>query len=223
MAEIDMTSPMQMGYDRAIVVFSPEGRIYQVEYAQQAVKLGRTTAGAVFNKGVVLASFIPEMKLQLKSKAAKVADIDGHIAATACGFTGDARALIDLLRVQAQIHKLTYGEPIDVFVLGKKIADRMQLYTQFAGARPYGVAILLGGVNDEAILYAINPSGNLDRWAAKALGRGEEAAQKYLEKNYKEGMTEEQAKKLVIAAIEAGEKQFGEIERKDIEIKVVKA
>jgi proteasome alpha subunit len=219
---MEMDLPSQMGYDRAIVVFSPEGRIYQVEYAQQAVKLGRTSAAAVFKDGVVLASFTPETKLMLKSKAAKVADIDGHISATACGFMGDARALIDMLRVQAQIHKLTYGEPIDVFVLGKKIADRMQLYTQFAGARPYGVSILLGGVNDEAILYVINPSGTLDRWAAKALGRGEEEAQKYLEKNYKDGLTEEQAKKLVISAIQAGEKPYGAANKGDIEIKVIK-
>lgn len=212
-----------MGYDRAIVVFSPEGRIYQVEYAQQAVKLGRTCVGVVFKGGVVLASYLPETKLMLKSKAAKVADIDDHMGALACGYTGDARALVDLLRVQAQIHKMTYGEPIEVFVLAKKLADRMQIYTQFAGARPYGVSIILGGVNEEPILYVINPSGNLDRWAAKALGRGEEDAQKYLEKNYRENMTEEQAKKLVIAAITAGEKPFGAVNKDDIEIKVVTA
>ncbi|MBN2095669.1 MAG: archaeal proteasome endopeptidase complex subunit alpha [Candidatus Aenigmarchaeota archaeon] len=218
----DMDLPSQMGYDRAIVVFSPEGRIYQVEYALQAVKLGKTCVGVVFKDGIVLAAYTPDTKLQLKGKATKVAAIDKHMGATACGFTGDARALIDILRVHAQIHKMTFGEPIDVFVLGKKIADRMQLYTQFAGARPYGVAILLGGVNEESILYVINPSGTLDRWLAKALGRGEEDAQKYLESNYKDDMTEEQAKKLVVSSIEAGEKKFGQFDKKSIEMMVIR-
>jgi len=222
MVEMELPSQMQMGYDRAIVVFSPEGRIYQVEYALQAVKLGKTCVGLVYDKGIVLAAYTPDTKLMLKGKATKVAAIDKHMGATACGFTGDARALIDMLRLQAQIHKMTYGEPIDVFVLGKKIADRMQLYTQFAGARPYGVAILLGGINEEAILYVVNPSGTLDRWQAKALGRGEEEAQKYLEANYKEGLSEEAAKKMVMNAIEAGEKKFGPVDKKAIEMMVVK-
>jgi len=222
MAEMDITSQMQMGYDRAIVVFSPEGRIYQVEYALQAVKLGITCVGVIFDKGVVLAAFAPETKLQLKSKSTRLAQIDKHIGATACGFTGDARALIDFLRVHAQIHKMTYGEPVDVFVLSKKIADRMQLYTQFAGARPYGVSILLGGVNDEAVLYVINPAGTFGRWLAKALGRGEEEAQKYLEVNYKEGLNEDAAKKLAMGAIEAGEKKFGTVDRKNIELMVLR-
>jgi len=211
-----------MGYDRAIVVFSPEGRIYQVEYALQAVKLGKTTVGVVYDKGIILAAYAPDTKLQLKSKSTRVAAIDKHMGATACGFIGDARALIDMLRLQAQIHRMTYGEPIDVFVLGKKIADRMQLYTQFAGARPYGVSILLGGVvENQPILYVINPSGTLDRWLAKALGRGEEEAQKYLETNYKEGLSEEAAKKMALAAIEAGEKKFGPVDKKSVELMVV--
>lgn len=220
MVEMDM--PAQMGYDRATVVFSPEGRIYQVEYALQAVKLGKTTVGVVFKDGVVLAAYSPASNLQLLSKSTKVAKIDKHLGSAACGFTGDARILIDFLRVQAQINKLTYGEPIDVFVLAKKLADRMQLLTQFAGARPYGAAILLGGVNNEPILYVIRPSGDLDRWKAKAIGRGERESQHYLEKNYRDKIGEEEAKKLAIAAIEQGEKKFGKYNKKAIEVLVVK-
>ena len=85
MAEMDITSPMQMGYDRAIVVFSPEGRIYQVEYALQAVKLGKTSVGVVFDKGIVLAAFTPDTKLQLKSKSTRVASIDKHMGAMIVG------------------------------------------------------------------------------------------------------------------------------------------
>ncbi|MCK4730395.1 MAG: archaeal proteasome endopeptidase complex subunit alpha [Candidatus Aenigmarchaeota archaeon] len=214
--------PAQMGYDRATVVFSPEGRIYQVEYALQAVKLGKTNVGVAFKDGVVLAAYSTSGKLQLPSKSTKVSKIDGHIIAAACGFTGDARLLIDFLRVQAQINKLTYGEPIDIFVLAKKAADRMQLLTQFAGARPYGVSILLGGVNNEPTLYIIKPSGDLNRWKAKAAGRGEKEAQEYLKKNYKDGMNEENARKLAVAAMEAGEKKFGKFDKKAIEFQIIK-
>jgi len=220
MAEIDI--PAQMGYDRAAVVFSPEGRIYQVEYALEAVKLSKTSVGVVFHDGVVLAAYSPLSALQLPSKFGKVAKIDDHIIAAPCGLTGDARILIDYLRMQAQINKLTYGEPIDVFVLAKKVADRMQLFTQVGGVRPYGVSILLGGINNEPTLYEINSSGTLYKWKAKSLGRGEKEAQKYLEKNYKENIGEENAKKLATTAIERGEKKFGKFDKKEIEILVVK-
>lgn len=220
MAEMDL--PAQMGYDRATVVFSPEGRIYQVEYASQAVKLGKTCVGIVFQEGIVFAAYSPISNLQIKTKCGKVANVDDHLGAVACGFTADARILVDFLRVQAQINKLTYGEEIEVYVLAKKLADRMQIYTQVGGVRPYGVSILLGGVNVEPILYEINSSGTLYRWKAKALGRGEKEAQTYLEKNFKPGLTEEQARKMAIEAIEAGEKKFEKFDRKSIEMLVVK-
>ena len=219
---VEIGLPSQIGYDRAIVVFSPEGRIYQVEYASQAVKLGKTSVGVVFKGGVVLAAYSPISNLQIKSKSGKVSKIDRHLGAVACGLTADARVLIDFLRLQAQIHRLTYNQDIDVFLLAKKLADRMQLYTQYAGARPFGVSILLGGVNEESILYVINPSGTLDRWKAKALGRGEKEATQYLEKNYKDGLNEDEAEKLALAAIEQGEKKIGKFDRKAVEIYVVK-
>ena len=219
---VEMDLPAQMGYDRAAVVFSPEGRIYQVEYASQAVKLGKTCVSVLFKEGVVLAAYSPLTPLQLCPKFGKVSKIDKHLGAVACGHRGDSRILIDYLRVQAQINKLTYGEPIDVFVLAKKIADRMQLFTQMGGVRPYGVSILLGGVNNESILYEISPSGTLYRWKAKPLGRGEKEATHYLEKNYKDGLNEENAKKLAVATIEHGEKKFGKFDKKAIEILVIK-
>ncbi len=219
---VEMDLPSQMGYDRAAVIFSPEGRIYQVEYASQAVKLGKTTVGIVFKGGVVLAAYSPISTLQLYSKFGKVSKIDEHLGAVACGHRGDSRILIGFLRVQAQINKLTYGEPIDVFVLAKKIADRMQLFTQMGGVRPYGVSILLGGVNKESTLYEITPSGTLSKWKAKTMGRGEKEAQYYLEKNYKDNLNEENAKKLAVAAIEHGEKKFGKFDKKAIELSVAK-
>jgi len=219
---VEVNLPSQMGYDRAIVVFSPEGRIYQVEYAAQAVKLGKTSVGIVFKNGVVLAAYAPISGLQLPSKSSKVSKIDEHLAAVDCGLTADARVLKDFLRVQAQIYRLTYGQPIDVYLLAKKLADRMQLYTQYAGARPFGVSILLGGINKEPILYLINPSGTLDRWKAKALGRGEKEANQYLEKYYEDNLTEEEARKLAVSAIESGEKKIAKFDKKAIEMIVVK-
>lgn len=219
---VEVGLPSQMGYDRAIIVFSPEGRIYQVEYAAQAVRLGKTTVGVTFRDGVVLVAYSPMSKLQIKSKSSKASKIDSHIGAVTCGITADARVLIDFLRVQAQIHKLTYNQDIDVFLLAKKLADRMQIYTQYAGARPFGASILLGGVNEESTLYVINPSGTLDKWKAKAVGRGEKEASQYLEKNYREGMGEEEAKKLALDAIEQGEKKIGKFDRKAVELYVVK-
>lgn len=219
---VDMEMPSQMGYDRAIIVFSPEGRIYQVEYAAQAVKLGKTSVGISFKDGVVLAAYSPMSNLQMKSKSSKVSKIDGHLGAVECGLTADARVLIDFLRVQAQIHKLTYTQDMDVFLLAKKLANRMQIYTQYAGARPFGASILLGGMNEESILYVINPSGTLNRWKAKAVGRGDKEATQYLEKNYKENLTEEEAKKLALDTIEHGEKKIGKFDKKAVELDVVK-
>ena len=219
---VELGLPEQMGYDRAIVVFSPEGRLYQVEYADQAVKKGKTCVGIVFKKGVVLAAANPLSPLEVASKSKKVNPIDDHIGAVTSGFVGDSRVLIDFLRLQAQIHMLTYGEHISTFSLAKKLADRMQLFTQFAGARPYGASVLLAGVNEEPALYMIHPSGNLNQWKAKAIGRGDTIAQKMLEQKWVEGMGEKEAIELAYEVILKGESKFGKIDKKDIELMIVR-
>ncbi|MBI2005215.1 MAG: hypothetical protein HYS80_00435 [Candidatus Aenigmarchaeota archaeon] len=133
-----------MGYDRTMAMFSPDGRLFQVEYAKEAVKRGSTAVGIVFKDGVVLATVKPTGKLVVSDSSEKIFQVDDHIATVAAGFLADARALMQLVRVKSQMHKITYEEPIDVWNVGKVIGNRMQLITQYGGLRPFGVSMLLG-------------------------------------------------------------------------------
>ena len=200
--------PEMMGYDRAIVTFSPDGRLFQVEYAREAVKRGTTSLGLTFSDGVVLAAhrMLGEMGLE-NAGSDKVHQIDDHLGAAIAGFLADGRILIDVGRVKAQVYKLTYDEPLDVFGAVKEVADRMQLFTQYGGVRPYGVAFLLGGVDEKGPqLFEIDPSSAFYLWQAQAIGKGAPEALKILNKGWSEKLTEEEAVKLAIQAIKAAEK-----------------
>jgi proteasome alpha subunit len=130
-----------MGYDRAITVFSPDGRLYQVEYAREAVKRGTTAVGIKAKDGVVLiVDKRVSSKLLEPSSIEKIFKIDEHIGVASSGLVGDARALVDRARIECQINRVSYNEAIDVETLAKKLCDHMQTYTMFGGARPYGTA-----------------------------------------------------------------------------------
>jgi proteasome alpha subunit len=196
-----------MAYDRTIVVFSPDGRLLQVEYARQMVKNGSTSIGVVADNAVILGTAKPSMPLSVSSGYKKILDIDSHIAIVSAGSLADARSLADMARVKAQVNRITYGEPISVRTLTKYISDRKHIVTQYAGVRPYGVGLLVGGVEDSsAKLFETEPSGTMIEWKAQAIGRGAEKAKKVLEKEYKDGMDEKAAIKLLIKAMKAGEK-----------------
>jgi len=197
-----------MGYDRAIVTFSPDGRLFQVEYAREAVKRGTTIVGVIFVNGVVLAAVRPVADLAITDGGSdKVHQIDDHLGAAISGFLADGRALIDLGRIKAQVYKLTYDEPLNVVGAVKEVADRMQLFTQFGGVRPFGVALLLGGTDEKGSqLYEIDPSSTFYRWKSHAVGRGAPEALKILKKIWKENMKEEDAIKLALQALKVGEK-----------------
>ena len=197
-----------MGYDRAIVTFSPDGRLFQVEYAREAVKRGTTSLGIVFAGGVVLVASKPVVELAVPDGSGeKVFQIDDHLGAAISGFLADGRVLIDAGRVKAQVYKLTYDEPMNVMGAVKEICDRMQLYTQYGGVRPYGVAFLLGGVDENgAQLFELDPSSAYYGWKAHAIGRGAPEALKVLRKGWKENLKEEDAIKMAIQALKAGEK-----------------
>jgi len=124
-----------MGYDRTIAVFSPDGRLFQVEYAKEAVKRGATALGIVFKDGILLATVKPAAKLMVSLE--KIFQIDDHIGAVASGLLADARILINQARIRAQVHRITYEEPIDVWNLARVIGDRMQLSTLYG--RPKAV------------------------------------------------------------------------------------
>jgi proteasome alpha subunit len=176
----------QMGYDRAITVFSPDGRLYQVEYAREAVKRGTTAVGIKCKEGIVLiVDKRVSSRLLEASSIEKIFIIDEHIGVASSGLVGDARALVDRARIEAQINRVTYDERIDVEALAKKLGDHMQTYTQFGGARPYGTALLIAGISDgECRLFETDPSGTLLEYKATGIGIGRTAVMKVFEEEY---------------------------------------
>lgn len=184
-----------MGYDRAITVFSPDGRLLQVEYARKTVSQGTTAIGMVCKDGVVLITDkrIVE-KLVVHESVEKIYQVDDHIGATTSGLVSDGRVLIERARVEAQKHRITYDEPVDLLTIVKNICDYMQFYTQYGGTRPFGVSLLMAGVdNSKARLFMIELAGVYFEYKACAIGEGAETVTKFLESNFKDTMSIEQA------------------------------
>lgn len=196
--------PPGAGYDRAITVFSPDGRLFQVQYAQEAVKRGKTAIGIKCEDGIVL---LVERKVTSRliepRSIEKIFQIDDHIGAATSGLVADARSLIEYARVRAQVHRLLYDEPISVPLLAKEIGDLKQQYTQFGGVRPFGAALLIGGVNKEEVyLFQTDPSGALYEYRATAIGGGQSSALDFLEKNYSEDLGLEGAIDLALKTLD---------------------
>lgn len=196
-----------MAYDRTIVVFSPDGRLLQVEYARQMVKNGATSLGIKLKEGVILGSIRTPSPLAVTESYKKMYEIDSSIAAVSAGSLADARNLIDMARVKAQVNMITYSEPISVRSLTKVISDRKHLVTQYAGVRPFGVGLLIGGADKTGPrLFETEPSGTMIEWNAQAIGRGAEKARKALISGWKENMEIKQGAQLLVKALKAGEK-----------------
>jgi len=197
----------EMGYDRTIAVFSPDGRLFQVEYAKEAVKKGTTSVGLVFRDGVILGTVKQIVKLIVPGTIEKLFKVDDHIGAVAAGLLADARVLVNQLMVRAQVNRITYGEAMDTWSLAKVLGDRMQLSTLYAGLRPFGVSFLVGGVDSTGPhLIEADPSGMLYEWNAYSIGRGAQIANKIFRDKHKENMDEKNALKLVISTIKKAEK-----------------
>ncbi|MFH0835623.1 MAG: archaeal proteasome endopeptidase complex subunit alpha [Candidatus Micrarchaeota archaeon] len=197
-----MYPPAQQAYDRAITVFSPDGRLFQVEYAREAVKTGSTSIGMVCKDGVVLLAHKRlSSNLIVGQSHEKVFQIDGHIAASSSGLVADARKLVDLARLESQKHKLTFDEDIPIEVLAKKIGDHIQAFTQYGGVRPYGVSLLIAGVDGKSRLFETDPSGALFEYKAAAIGSGKKGAEEVFEKEYREDLTQDEAIKLCVKAL----------------------
>ena len=212
--------PGHMAYDRAITVFSPDGRLFQVEYAREAVKRGTTTVGLKFKDGVVL---IVDKRIGSKlfesESIPKIYKIDKHIGCATSGLVADARVLVDRARVEAQINKVTYEENIGVETVVKKICDFKQSYTQYGGVRPFGVAFLIGGVDEKGSqLFEIDPSSAFFSWKAQAIGKGSVEAVKVLKKGWKANLSKEDAIKVAIQALKIGEKG---VKPNEIELAIV--
>lgn len=189
-------------YDRAITVFSPDGRLFQVEYAKEAVKRGATAVGLVCTDGVVLVAYKNiTTHLLVPESMRKVFEIDTHIAATASGLIADARRLVDMARLEAQRHRLVYAEPATVESIAKSLCDLMQIYTQYGGIRPFGVSLLLAGIDSEPRLFEAEPSGALTGFKADAIGSGKKEVEEYFEKEYKEKLSIEEGIHLAVKAL----------------------
>ncbi|WP_456436583.1 archaeal proteasome endopeptidase complex subunit alpha [Methanopyrus sp.] len=195
--------PAQTAYDRAITVFSPDGRLFQVEYAREAVKRGTTALGIKVEEGVVLGvDKRVTSKLIEPESIEKVYQIDTHIGAATAGLVADARVLVERARIEAQTYRYTYGEPIDVDVLVKSICDLKQVYTQHGGVRPFGTALLIAGVDRKGCrLFETDPSGALTEHKATAIGEGRQEALDVFEEEYREDMTIREAVKLAVRAL----------------------
>jgi proteasome alpha subunit len=190
-------------YDGAITIFSPEGRIYQVEYALELVKRGSPIVGVRSNEGVVLAALEPQLrKLAAPSNSKKIFKIDEHVGVAIAGLSPDARVLIRQARYAAQGNRMTYDEPIDVEDLTSSVGDLYQRYTQNAGVRPFGVSLIFGGIDDYRVsLIAIDPSGSYRGYKATAIGRNSEKARKVLTEQYRDEITLKEAIALSIDAL----------------------
>lgn len=197
--------PGQMAYDRAITVFSPDGRLFQVEYARESVRRGTATAGIVFKDGVVLVADrrISNPKLAESSSVEKIHKVDQHIGAATAGLVADARVLVDYARLTSQINRVTYNESISLEMLVRAVCDYKQQYTQFGGVRPFGTALLIGGCDDTGIhLYETDPSGSLTSFKASSIGGNRAPVMELFEQRFKPDMELEDAIMLALEGLQ---------------------
>jgi proteasome alpha subunit len=211
--------PGQMAYDRAITVFSPDGRLFQVEYAREAVRRGATTAGVVYNGGVALIADrrIPNPKLAEAASLEKIHQIDENIACATAGLVADARVLVDYARLAGQVNHVTYSEQMAVELLVRKVCDYKQQYTQFGGVRPFGTALLVGGYDESGIhLFETEPSGSLTSFKAASTGGNKGPVMDLFEQKYKPGMDRDAAILLALEGLRAGLEEGGNLAQVEV-------
>ncbi|MDP2666364.1 MAG: archaeal proteasome endopeptidase complex subunit alpha [Candidatus Diapherotrites archaeon] len=198
-------SAKSAAYDRSATMFSPDGRLYQVEYASKIVQQGTTGAACVYKGGVVFGTDKNvTSKLILPDSIEKLFKIDDHIAAVSAGLVGDARRLIQGARQRAQENIMFYDDPIHVETLAKDISSVKQAFTQYAGMRPFGVAFIIGGVDESGPrLFETEPSGALAEYMAVAVGSGRKEVMDFFEKNYSPHTARDPAARLVYNALES--------------------
>jgi len=194
--------PAASGYDRAITVFSPDGRLYQVEYAIETVRRGTLAIGIKCKDGIILAVEEKPRKLQNSEITQKIFQVDDHIGVAAAGYIPDARSQVDNARFFSQSNRMIYDEPIEVESVAKHLADQCQQFTQYAGVRPFGVALIIAGIDKSgSSVFLTDPSGTYISYDAVAIGSGSDQVTEYLEKYYKKDMSLEEAAELAIESI----------------------
>ena len=206
MAKEENMQPMQhqmMGYDRAITMFSPDGRLLQVEYAKKTVRQGSTAIGMVCTDGVLLVADKRIVdKLIIPESVEKIFQLDDHIAATASGILSDARVLVERAQVRSQQHRVTYDTPIDTSTIVKEVASLCQICTQSGGLRPFGVSLIIGGVDaDGPKLFETDPTGIFFQFKATVIGEGEPEIEEILAKEDHDRLTIQDGLALALNAL----------------------
>ena len=190
------------GYDMTPTMYSPDGRIYQVEYAIETVKRGTLAIGIKCKDGVIIAVEENPRALQVADITQKIFQVDQHIGVAAAGYIPDARVQVDNARFFSQSTKLTYDEPVEVETVAKHLADQCHQFTQYSGVRPYGVALIIAGVDQKGgSIYVTDPSGTYVSYAAVAIGASSDEVTDFFEKNYKTEISLEEGATLATAAI----------------------
>ncbi len=214
---------MPRAYDRAITIFSPEGRLYQVEYALELVKRGAPIVGVSSPEGGVLAANeTPWNRLEDPEYFRKIFQLDEHVGAAIAGLDSDARVLISQARLFCQSNRLLYDEAVDIEVLTRRIGDLAQVYTQHAGVRPFGVSTIIAGVDRAGCrVLTTDPSGSYRGYRATAVGRKSDEANKLLEERYQEGLSIDEAISLAVEAVKTASE--GEVTSKVVKVAIIPA
>lgn len=182
-------------------MYSPDGRIYQVEYAIETVKRGTLAIGLISSEGVIMAVEEKSRALQTIDKTQKIFQVDNHIGVAAAGYIPDARIMVDNARLFAQNNRLAYDEAASINATAKYLADQSHQFTQYSGVRPNGVSLIIAGVDQKEAVYVTDPSGAFVSYAAVAIGAGSDDVNLFLEKNYTFDITLDAAVGLTISAI----------------------
>ncbi|MBC8517054.1 MAG: archaeal proteasome endopeptidase complex subunit alpha [Nitrosopumilus sp.] len=190
------------GYDMTPTMYSPDGRIYQVEYAIETVKRGTLAIGISTKEGVIMAVEEKPRTLQTSNITQKIFQVDYHIGVAAAGYIPDARVQVDGARFFSQGNRMTYDESVEVATVAKYLADQAHQFTQYGGVRPNGVSMIIAGIDQKGeSIYVTDPSGTYVQFAAVAIGAGSDDVNEFLEKHYKEDLSLDDAAALAIAAI----------------------
>lgn len=205
-------SSRDMGYDRAIVMYTPDGRLLQVEYASEAVKYGSPVV-AIRGKDFAVVVTRTKDSDPLLDPIEKIHMIDDNIGAAGAGFTGDINLLIDHARVHAQRHRLVFEDPVDVKSVVKSIGKFMYEFTRYGGVRPLGAALIIIG-SDKAgkHIYQVDPRGLMLSGKAMAIGKNSEEAVDVLRAEYKPDLSVRQAIELALKALSKAEEKESPVE-----------
>ncbi len=190
------------GYDMTPTMYSPDGRIYQVEYAMETVKRGTLAIGVCSKEGVIIAVEEKARTLQTRDVTHKIFQIDFHVGVAAAGYIPDARIQVDNARFFSQGNRMTYDESIEIATVAKHLADQSHQFTQYSGVRPNGVSLIIAGVDQKGeSIYVTDPSGTYVQYTAIAIGAGSDNVNEFLEKHYDPGMSMNDVAALAIVAI----------------------